>query len=195
MKARRIQPGESKETQRGALRRHRRQAEMRTASLLTVLLLALPLWAHPSYAQLQAKAAKAHGHKRAELLAQLADMDFARARRSFEAGQSLPGRRNLKRLARHGAESMQLLRAEAGRGKRDDMRHVEIRFQRISYGLRGLRQEASFSDQPAIGAVQQRFARWRRMLLEWLFARKKNGHLILAPDFGYPHGKKSNRRQ
>ena len=195
MKAGRIQRGGSKETQRGSLRRHRRHAEMRTASLLNVLLLALPLWAHPSYAQLQAKAAKAHGHKRAELLAQLADMDFARARRSFEAGQSLPGRRNLKRLARHGAESMQLLRAEAGRGKRDDMRHVEIRFQRISYGLRGLRQEAGFSDQPAIGAVQQRFARWRRMLLEWLFARKKNGHLILAPDFGYPHGKKSNRRQ
>lgn len=195
MKAGRIQRGERTETQRGSLRRHRRHAEMRTASLLTVLLLALPLWAHPSYAQLQAKAAKAHGHKRAELLAQLAGRDFARARRSFEAGQSLPGRRILKRLARHGAESMQLLRAEAGRGKRDDMRHVEIRFQRISYGLRGLRQEAGFSDQPAIGAVQQRFARWRRMLLEWLFARKKNGHLILAPNFGYPHGKKSNRRQ
>lgn len=195
MKAGRIQRGERTETQRGSLRRHRRHAEMRTASLLTVLLLALPLWAHPSYAQLQAKAAKAHGHKRAELLARLAERDFARARRSFEARQSLPGRRNLKRLARHGAESMQLLRAEAGRGKRDDMRHVEIRFQRISYGLRGLRQEADFSDQPAIGAVQQRFARWRRMLLEWLFARKKNGHLILAPNFGYPHGKKSNRRQ
>lgn len=195
MKARRIHRGGSKETQRGSLRRHRRQAEMRTAILLTVLLLALPLWAHPSYAQLQAKAAKAHGHKRAELLAQLAKMDFARARRSFEASQSLPGHRNLKRLARHGAESMQLLRAEAGRGKRDGMRHVEIRFQRISYGLRALWQEASFSDQPAIAAVQRRYARWRRMLLEWLFARKKNGHLILAPNFGYPHGGNSNRRQ
>lgn len=195
MKARRIQRGGNKETQRDALRRHRRQAEMKTASLLTVLLLALPLWAHPSYAELQAKAAKAHGHKRAELLAQLAARDFARARRSFEASQSLPGHRDLKRLARHGAESMQLLRAEAGRGKRDGMRHVEIRFQRISYGLRGLRQEAGFSDQPAIGAVQRRYARWRRTLLEWLFARKKNGHLILAPNFGYPHGGNSNRRQ
>jgi hypothetical protein len=195
VKARRIQRGGSKETQRGALRRHRRQAEMKTAILLTVLLLALPLWAHPSYSQLQAKAAKAHGHKRAELLAQLAKMDFARARRSFEAGQSVPGRRDLKRLARHGAESMQLLRAEAGRGKRDGMRHVEIRFQRISYGLSALRREASFSDQPAIGAVQRRYARWRRTLLEWLFARKEHGHLILTPNFGYPHGKKSNRRQ
>lgn len=168
---------------------------MRIAGLLTVLLLALPLWAHPSYAELQAQVAKAHGHKRAQLLAKLASMDFTRTRSSFEAGRSLPGERQLKTLARHGAECMRLLRAEAGRGKRDGMRHVEIRFQRISYGLSGLRQEAGFSDQPAIGAVQHRFARWRRLLLEWLFARKKHGHLILNPNFGYPHGGKSNRRQ
>ncbi|MGH9533666.1 MAG: hypothetical protein ACRD2E_02275 [Terriglobales bacterium] len=156
----------------------------KTVGIIGVLLLALPLWAHPNYAQLRAKAARAHGHKRAELLSRLAFMDFLFAEQSFEAGQSLPGHRSLGRLERDGTESVQLLRAEAARGKKSGMRNVEIQFQKIAYGLGRLRREANFRDQPAIGAARRDFSRWRRLLLAWMFARKKNGHLVLGPDQG-----------
>ncbi len=158
---------------------------MRGAGGIWVLLLALPLWAfHPSYAQLQAKAAHAHGHKRAELLAKLAYRDFGRARRSFKAGQLAAGQQELAVLHRHGAASMRLLQAEAARGKKNGMRHVEIAFQRVTYGLAALQQEVNFHDQPAVAAARRQFAHWRSQLLEWMFARKKHGHLILSPNQG-----------
>lgn len=162
---------------------------MRRVALLGVLLLAAPLWAWhrtpaQQYAHIAAKAAKARGHKRAELLAKLAFLDFGLARQGFEAHDAAAGRQRLAALDQHGAESMRLLRREAARGKKDGMRHVEINFRKIAFGLTALEHEANFRDQPVISAAQQRFARWRRLLLDWLFAKKKNGHLVLSPDQG-----------
>lgn len=162
---------------------------MKRTGIIAVLLLAAPLWAFhltpaQKYARLEAKAAKSHGHKRAELLAKLAFLDFGRARQRFEANDSATGRRALVALRQNGAESIRLLRAEAARGKKDGMRHVEIEFQRIAFGLAALEHEASFHDQPVIQAAQRQFANWRRTLLEWLFAKTKHGHLILNPDPG-----------
>lgn len=163
--------------------------EMKRAALIGVLLVAAPLWAFhrtpaQQYAHLAAQAAKAHGHKRAELLAKLAFLDFGQARQGFETNHPAVGRQKLAALQEHGAESMRLLRGEAARGKKDGMRHVEIDFRRIAFGLATLEHEADFRDQPVISAAQQRFAQWRRRLLAWLFAKKKNGHLILSPDQG-----------
>ncbi|MGH9541777.1 MAG: hypothetical protein ACRD2H_07825 [Terriglobales bacterium] len=137
--------------------------------LLAPLLPAKP----PTYAQLAAKMAKAQGPKRAELLSQLALMDYDKARKSYEGGQSQAGAQCLAALEAHGGEAMALLRAEAAQGGKKGMKKVEIAFRKVVFGLDDLGHEANFQDQRRIEAARQRFADRRQQLLTWLFASKK----------------------
>lgn len=145
------------------------------SGLAAAILLLAPLLAAkpPTYAQIEAKMAKAQGPKRAELLSQLALMDYDKARTSYEGGQSQAGAQCLAALEAHGGEAMALLRVEAAQGGKKGMKEVEIAFRKVVFGLEDLGHQANFQDQGRIDAARQSFTARRQQLLTWLFAGKK----------------------
>lgn len=148
-----------------------------------LLFFAWPFGGHaPTYAELRAKIAQAQGPKRAELLAQLGLLDYARARQSFDAGQSVQGRRDLTNLEDHARQAMDLLRAEAANGRKNGMKNVEIAFRQTAFGLGDLAHEANFPDQAPIAAAKQWLSNERQVLLQWMFAGKKQLRALAASE-------------
>lgn len=151
-----------------------RRAGAALAAVLVAAAVSLPARASkPTYQELESKAAAAQGAKRAELLSQLALLDYANARQSYEAGRSQEGAQRLTTLEQHGEQAMALLEVEAARGKKKGMKKVEIAFRQVVFGLADLGHEANYRDLPAIEAAQKRFSARRQQLLAWLFAGKK----------------------
>ncbi|MGH9468627.1 MAG: hypothetical protein ACRD1Y_14860 [Terriglobales bacterium] len=124
------------------------------------------------YAKLDAQAQRQTGHKRAETLAQLADLDFTFANASYRQHDLASGRRYLQQTAEQADEACALLHAAALRGDKSGIKNVEKEIQKITFGLRGLDQAVDFSEQAEVGAAVDHFTNLNYELLQWLFAPK-----------------------
>jgi hypothetical protein len=124
------------------------------------------------YDQIEQQARAAQDGKRSELLADLAYLDFDRARGSYDAGKPEMAVRQLADARGHGKQAMDQLNEEAKRRKTHGMKHVEIEFRKIAFGLRDLSRSVSFEERPPVQDALQFFSDARSQILQMMFGGK-----------------------
>jgi hypothetical protein len=124
------------------------------------------------YAQLEDKARTAQDGKRGELLGQLARLDFQRAKAAYDAGQVAAGAQQLALMRQHGEQAMGVLNDESAQRKTHGMKHVEIDFREIAFGLRDLSRSLTIDERPPIESALKYFSDARDQILRMMFGGK-----------------------
>jgi hypothetical protein len=121
------------------------------------------------YAQLEQKLKTAEGAKRSEILAQLAFLDYDRARASYDAGKPEDGLKQLEVARQHAQDAMTFLNQEATHHKSHGMKQVEIQFRKIAFGLRDLSRSITLEERPPVEAAMKYFSESRDAILRMMF--------------------------
>lgn len=126
----------------------------------------------PNYVKLEARANQERGVKRAQALAELADMDFESAHARYLAGDAVAGEQWLQRARDHAAQAFAIVQSQAQAGHTKGMEKVEIPLRAVSYGLKDLVYDVSLGNRPAVQRTETYFSNMRAHILELMFAPK-----------------------
>lgn len=133
----------------------------------------LPLLAKhaKSYAELEAAIERERNlGKRAELLSDLAHMDFDLAHQNFDLDKVKDGNAHLSVARKHADEAVAAIQQESSQtGKLHGIKHVEIQFRKIAYALNDLARGVPVEQRDPVEDARKHFVDLRNRLLNMMF--------------------------